>query len=173
MTTECITLSSDIWSPWHAIAFLGGGGVSRDLLMLSRIFVHGTKWLKYVIFSWFKFINGDSRDLAKDLDLPDLWPYGRLKGQKIENVALKNNALSSLRPMDELSRQHEQGSDLSLLLIKLAFQNLILMIWLMFMPDQLYFSCVVIFNKQYWEGKLLNVWHSPQLWQLYPWPSSL
>ena len=25
--------------------------------------------------------------LAKDLDLPELWPYGRLKGPKIENEA--------------------------------------------------------------------------------------
>ena len=46
--------------------------------------------------------------LAKDLDLPEFWPYGRLKGRKIENEALKNNVLSSLRPMDENPRRHEQ-----------------------------------------------------------------
>ena len=38
--------------------------------------------------------------LAKDLDLPEFWPYGRLKGPKIENEVSKNNILSSLRPMD-------------------------------------------------------------------------
>ena len=47
--------------------------------------------------------------LAKDLDLPAFWPYGRLKSSKIENEALKNNILSSLRPMDENLRQHEQS----------------------------------------------------------------
>ena len=36
--------------------------------------------------------------LFKDLDPPE---YGRLKILKIENEALKNNALSSLGPMDE------------------------------------------------------------------------
>ena len=47
--------------------------------------------------------------LVKDLDLPEFWPYGRLKGPKIENEVLKNNLLSSLRPMDENPRRHEQG----------------------------------------------------------------
>ena len=51
--------------------------------------------------------------LAKDLDLPEFWPYGHLKGPKIENEALKNNVLSSLHPMDENSRRHEQGYELS------------------------------------------------------------
>ena len=48
--------------------------------------------------------------LTKDLDLPEFWPYGRLKGSKIENEVLKNKVLSSLRPMDETPRQFEQGS---------------------------------------------------------------
>ena len=48
--------------------------------------------------------------LAKDLDLPEFWPYGHLKDPKIENEALKNKVLSSLRPMDENPRRHEQGS---------------------------------------------------------------
>ena len=46
--------------------------------------------------------------LVKDLDPPDFCPYGRLKVPKIENDVLKNNVLSSLRPMDENPRQHEQ-----------------------------------------------------------------
>ena len=46
--------------------------------------------------------------LAKYLDLPEFWPYGRLKGPKIENEAWKNNVLSSLRPMDENPGRHEQ-----------------------------------------------------------------
>ena len=46
--------------------------------------------------------------LAKDLYLPECWPYGHLKGPKIENEAWKNNVLLSLRPMDESLRQHEQ-----------------------------------------------------------------
>ena len=44
----------------------------------------------------------------RTLDLPELWPYGRLKGPKIEYEALKNNVLSSLGPMDENPRRHEQ-----------------------------------------------------------------
>ena len=48
--------------------------------------------------------------LAKDPDLPEFWPYPRLKGPKIENEALKNNVLSSLHPMDSNPRQHEQDS---------------------------------------------------------------
>ena len=47
--------------------------------------------------------------LAKDLDLPEFWSYGHLKGPKIENEALKNKVLSSLRPMDENPWRHEQG----------------------------------------------------------------
>ena len=47
--------------------------------------------------------------LAKDLDLHEFWPYERLKGLKIETEALENNVLSSLRPMDENPRWHEQG----------------------------------------------------------------
>ena len=46
--------------------------------------------------------------LANELDLPEFWPYGRFKGPKIENEALKNNVLSSLRPMDENPRRHVQ-----------------------------------------------------------------
>ena len=46
--------------------------------------------------------------LAQDLDLPEFGPYGHLKGPKTENEALKNNVLSSLRPMDENPRQHEK-----------------------------------------------------------------
>ena len=46
--------------------------------------------------------------VAKDLDLPEFWPYGRLKGPKIENEALRNNVLSSLCPMDENLGRHEQ-----------------------------------------------------------------
>ena len=45
---------------------------------------------------------------AKDLDLPENWPYGRLKGQKIENETIENNVLSSLRPMEENPERHEQ-----------------------------------------------------------------
>ena len=48
--------------------------------------------------------------LAQDLYLPEFWPYGHLKGPETENEALKNNVLSSLRPMDENSRRHEKGS---------------------------------------------------------------
>ena len=44
--------------------------------------------------------------LANDLDLPEFWPYGRLKGPKIENEALKDNVLSSLCPMVENPRRH-------------------------------------------------------------------
>ena len=47
--------------------------------------------------------------LVKDLDLPELWPYGHHKGPKIENEALENNVLSSLCPMHENPRGHEQG----------------------------------------------------------------
>ena len=47
--------------------------------------------------------------LAKDLDLPEFRSYGGLKGPKIENEALRNNVLSSLHPMDENPRRHEQG----------------------------------------------------------------
>ena len=46
--------------------------------------------------------------LAKDLYLPECWPYGHLKGPKIENEARKNNVLLSLRPMDENPGRHEQ-----------------------------------------------------------------
>ena len=45
--------------------------------------------------------------LAKDLDLPEFWPYESLKGPKIENEALKNNVLSSLRHMNENPGRHE------------------------------------------------------------------
>ena len=37
--------------------------------------------------------------LAQDFDLPEFWPYGHLKGPKIENEELKNNVLSSLCPI--------------------------------------------------------------------------
>ena len=47
--------------------------------------------------------------LAKDLDLPEFWPYGQFKASKIENEALKNNVLSSFRPVDENLRRHEQA----------------------------------------------------------------
>ena len=50
--------------------------------------------------------------IAKDLDLHEFWPYGCLRGPKIENEALKNNLLSSLRAMDENPRRHEQGFNL-------------------------------------------------------------
>ena len=46
--------------------------------------------------------------LVKDLDLLKFWPYGRLKGPKIENERLKNNVLSTLRPTDKNPRRHEQ-----------------------------------------------------------------
>ena len=46
--------------------------------------------------------------LVKDLDLPEFWPYGGLKVPKVGNEALRNNVLSSLRPMDENPKQHEQ-----------------------------------------------------------------
>ena len=62
--------------------------------------------------------------LAKDLDLPEFWPYGRLKGPKIENEARKNNVLSSVRPMDKNPRQHEQGS--CVFLVKLVKDNMII-----------------------------------------------
>ena len=38
---------------------------------------------------------------------PEFWSYGRLKGPKIENEALRNNVLSSLHPMDENIRRHD------------------------------------------------------------------
>ena len=41
--------------------------------------------------------------LSKDLGLPEIWPYGDLKGPEIENKALKNNILSSLRLMDDMN----------------------------------------------------------------------
>ena len=46
--------------------------------------------------------------LVEDLDPPEFWPYGRLKVPKIENGARKNNVHSSLRPMEENPRRHEQ-----------------------------------------------------------------
>ena len=46
--------------------------------------------------------------LAQDLDLPEFWPYGHLKGPETENEALRNNVLSSLCPMDQNSRRHEK-----------------------------------------------------------------
>ena len=46
--------------------------------------------------------------LAKGIDLPiGLSSRPTLKGPKIENEALKNNVLSSLRTMDENPRRHE------------------------------------------------------------------
>ena len=39
--------------------------------------------------------------LAKDLDLPEIWPYGYLMGLRIKNEAYKTNVFSSLLPMDE------------------------------------------------------------------------
>ena len=47
----------------------------------------------YDIFSWFKLmIRGLHMiwRLAKDHDLPKIWPYGRLKSPKIENETSKN-----------------------------------------------------------------------------------
>ena len=42
--------------------------------------------------------------LAKGLDLPKFWPYGRLKGPKIENDAPKNFVLLSLRLCTKINR---------------------------------------------------------------------
>jgi hypothetical protein len=53
--------------------------------------------------------------LVIELDLPEFWPHGRLKGPKTENEALENNVLSSVRPMHKNPRRHEQGyNDLDL-----------------------------------------------------------
>ena len=46
--------------------------------------------------------------LAKDHDLPEFWPYGRLKGQKIESETSKNIVLSSFRPWTKITGRHEQ-----------------------------------------------------------------
>ena len=50
---------------------------------------------------------------AKDLDLPDIWPYVRLKSPKIENEALKSSVLLSLRTVAENPRQHEKVFNLT------------------------------------------------------------
>ena len=44
-----------------------------------------------------------SGDLPKDHDLPKFWPYGRLKGPKIENKTSKNIILSSFRPWTKIN----------------------------------------------------------------------
>ena len=59
--------------------------------------------------------------LTKDLDLPVFWPYGRLKAPRIENEAVKNNVLWSLRPMDKNPRGHEQVYRLPILLSEKDF----------------------------------------------------
>ena len=46
--------------------------------------------------------------LAKDHDLLKLWPYGRLKGPKIENETSKNIVLSSFCPWTKITGRHEQ-----------------------------------------------------------------
>ena len=46
--------------------------------------------------------------LAKDHDLPEFWPYVRLKGPKIENETSKNIVLSSCRPWTKITGRHEQ-----------------------------------------------------------------
>ena len=47
--------------------------------------------------------------LAKDLDLTEFWPYGNLKGPKIENGASKN-ILSSWHPFTKIAKRHKQVS---------------------------------------------------------------
>ena len=46
--------------------------------------------------------------LAQDLDLPEFWPYGHLKGPETENEALKKERTFVISPMDENSRRHEK-----------------------------------------------------------------
>ena len=46
--------------------------------------------------------------LAKDHDLPEFWPYGRLKGPKIENETSRNIVLSSFFPWTKITGRHEQ-----------------------------------------------------------------
>ena len=72
--------SEKVWNLWNTV------------LSLKRS--------KYLIFWSFRS--------QKQKDLSEFWPYGRLKGPKIQNEALKNNVLSSLCPMDRNPRRHEQ-----------------------------------------------------------------
>ena len=49
--------------------------------------------------------------------------YGHLKVPKIENEAITNNILSSLRPIDENLRRHEQDSGFQTLRHPLFLSN--------------------------------------------------
>ena len=46
--------------------------------------------------------------LAKDHDLSNFWPYGRLKGPKIENETSKTIVLLSFCPWTKITGRHEQ-----------------------------------------------------------------
>ena len=85
----------------------------KDLFMLSGNFCPWTKWRKYFYdsnswFADFRRLNMSWR-LAKDHDLPEFWPYGRLKSPKIENETSKNIVLWSFRPWIKITGGwHEQ-----------------------------------------------------------------
>ena len=77
--------------------------------MSSGGFVHGRNDESTIFFDdsnfWFEDLERLNMRLAKELDLPEFWPYGHLKGPKIENEASKIIVLSSLRPCTKIARR--------------------------------------------------------------------